>query len=332
VREHEKHFSQLESGKSSLKLINFLERSGVRCRRVVCVPTMNKIEQIADAILYEGYNLFPFRKSALKNQKRFNFGIVSPKTWAENKTNESFFQRTECLIFSEKKDFTISLKTRFLQIENSNDDWQATIPREVENDFNLSEILDHEKTFKFNFSTEKKFLKINGAIKVSVAKLDDKLFKFTLILENSSEINEVKDSSSEDVLPISFLSTHSIFEIKNGKFVSLLETPTEFELYAKTCENVGTFPVLVGDKEKQNYILSSPIILYDFPAVAENSFDNFFDGTEIDELMVLSILALTDEEKSEVRKTDEKAAAILDKLENAKPEELMKLHAQMLQK
>lgn len=293
---------------------------------------MNKIEQIADAILYEGYNLFPFRKSALKNQKRFNFGILSPQNWAENRVNEAYLQQTECLIFSENEDFEICLKTRFLQIENSKEDWQVTIPREVENDFDFSEISDREKTFKFNFSADESFRQINGEIKISVAKLDDNLFKFTLILENLSEIYELKNSSLKDILPSSFLSTHSILEIKNGKFISLLETPKEFELYAKTCENVGTFPVLVGDREKQNYILSSPIILYDFPEVAENSFDNFFDGTEIDELMVLSILALTDEEKSEVRKTDKKAAAILDKLENAKPEDLMKLHAQMLQK
>lgn len=286
---------------------------------------MNKIEQIADAILFEGYNLFPFRKSALKNQKRFNFGIISPKSWAENQTNENYFQQTECLIFCGNEDFMISAKIRFLQVDVSENDWQETISREVLCEVSLAEILDFEKVVEFDFPAENDFRVLNGEVKISVSRLADNLFKLKLILENLSE-------SSKNILPSSFLSTHSILEIENGEFVSLLETPREVEDFAKSCENIGTFPVLVGEKDGKHFILSSPIILYDFPEVAENSFANFFDGTEIDELMVLSILALTDEEKSEIRKTDEKAANILDKLENAKPEDLMKLHAQMLQK
>lgn len=286
---------------------------------------MNKIEQIADAILFEGYNLFPFRKSALKNQKRFNFGIISPKSWAENQTNENYFQQTECLVFCGNEDFMISAKIRFLQVDVSENDWQETTSREVLCEVSLAEILDFEKVVEFDFPAENDFRVLNGEVKISVSRLADNLFKLKLILENLSE-------SSKNILPSSFLSTHSILEIENGEFVSLLETPREVEDFAKSCENIGTFPVLVGEKDGKHFILSSPIILYDFPEVAENSFANFFDGTEIDELMVLSILALTDEEKSEIRKTDEKAANILDKLENAKPEDLMKLHAQMLQK
>ncbi len=38
----------------------------------------DKIEKIADALLYEGYLLYPYRKSALKNRERFNFGLLEP--------------------------------------------------------------------------------------------------------------------------------------------------------------------------------------------------------------------------------------------------------------
>ncbi len=290
---------------------------------------MNKIEKIADAILYEGYNLFPFRKSALKNRKRFNFGIVSPQSWAENRENETYFQQTEALIFSEKEDFEISVKVRFLQIENQNDDWQKVLPRTVERKFNSAEVLKEKSAFDFEFSTEENFREISGEIEIFAEKPEENPFKLNLNLSNKTDL---ENHFEENILPSSFVSTHSILQIENGRFISLLETKKELEKYAKSLENIGVFPVLVGDKEKQNAMLSSPIILYDFPEVSESSFDNFFDGTEIDELMVLSILALSDAEKEEIKKTDEKAAKILEKLEKADAQDLLKLHASMTQK
>jgi hypothetical protein len=293
---------------------------------------MNKIEQIAEAILYEGYNLFPFRESALKNRKRFNFGIVSPKDWVEMRKDEAFFQQTECLIFSEERDFEVVIKSRFLQVEDEADKWQKTLPREVKNKVYLTEVLVTEKVISFVFETENYFRKLEGQVKVSALEIDENLFKLKLILQNCSELSDNENLLPEGILPVSFLSAHTILQVKNGKFISLLETPEEFEVHRKDTQNIGVFPVLVGDEKSQTWLLSSPIILYDFPEVSENSFANFFDGTEIDELMVLSILALTDEEKEEIRKTDGKAAGILEKIENANPQELMKLHAHMNQR
>jgi hypothetical protein len=34
---------------------------------------------VADAVLYEGYLLWPYRRSALKNQQRWTFGGVYPE-------------------------------------------------------------------------------------------------------------------------------------------------------------------------------------------------------------------------------------------------------------
>ena len=290
---------------------------------------MNKIEKIADAILYEGYNLFPFRKSSLKNQKRFNFGIVSPKCWAENRTNNAFFQQTEVLIFSKDRDFNISMKIRFLQVEDKKYDWQNVLPRSIEVNFNFAEILDTQHKKSFKFSSENNFRKIHGEIKTFATRIHKNLFKISLVLINKTES---ENSSENQILPSSFISAHSILQIGKGKFISLRETQKEFESPAGTCKNIGVFPVLAGEKNKQNSVLSSPIILYDFPEVSENSFADFFDGTEIDELMVLSILALSDAEQEEIRKTDEKAAKILDKLDKIDARDLLKLHASMTRK
>ena len=73
-------------------------------------------------------------------------------------------------------------------------------------------------------------------------------------------------------------------------------------------------------------LLVSPIILYDHPAVAPESSVALYDSTEIDEILTLRVLTLTEEEKAEARATDPRAAAIIDRCEAMSPEELQQLH------
>ncbi len=275
------------------------------------------IETFCNALLYEGYALFPYRKNALKNQKRFNFGVLSPKNWAEKQINEHYFQQTEFLVLAETQ-ASLSFKTRFLKLSNDSD-WQTAIEKNIESKFSLikSENIEYKEDSLF------------GKIELSSEKLDDKLYKIRFIFENLTEISDVENYNREQILQYSFVSTHTIFEIENGKFISLLEPSKEFSEQTQSLQNIGNFPVLIGDKLKQNNILASPIILYDFPEIAENSFDNFFDGLEIDELMILNLLALPDEEKRQIAETDERTRQIIEKIESATPEDLMKLHAQL---
>lgn len=124
----------------------------------------------------------------------------------------------------------------------------------------------------------------------------------------------------------SMVSTHTILGVRDGEFVSLLDTPDEFRQAANGCQNIGTWPVLVGEPGEKETMLSSPIILYDYPQIAPESAGNLFDGTEIDEILTLRILALTDQEKREMRSVDERARQILERTEALTPEHLMKLH------
>lgn len=276
---------------------------------------MENIEKICNALLYEGYALFPYRKNALKNQKRFNFGVLSPKCWAENQINEQFFQQTEILVLAENET-KLSFKTRFLKLSNESD-WQTAVEKIIEAEF----ILDQSQTIEYKEDN------LFGKIEISAEKLSKNLFKIRFIFENLTEIENFGELSREEILQFSFVSAHTIFEVENGKFVSLLETPDEFIEQAKFLQNINVFPVLIGNKIKRNSVLASPIILYDFPEIAENSFDNFFDGLEIDELMILNLLALPDEEKRQIAETDEQTKKILAKIESATPEDLLKLHA-----
>jgi hydrogenase maturation protease len=106
----------------------------------------------------------------------------------------------------------------------------------------------------------------------------------------------------------------------------LLEPPEDLKGVAASCQNVGAWPVLVGAEGDRDTMLASPIILYDYPQIAPESPGDLFDGTEIDEILALRILTMTDDEKSEMRNTDERARKMLERTENLPMEHLMKLH------
>ena len=124
----------------------------------------------------------------------------------------------------------------------------------------------------------------------------------------------------------SLVAVHTLLAVDDGAFVSLLDPPPAAAEAADGCTSVGTYPVLVGDGSAEDVVLSSPIILYDHPAVAPESQGDMCDATEIDEILALRVLTLTDEEKAEARGTDARAAAIVDRWEDMPPEVWERLH------
>jgi hypothetical protein len=114
--------------------------------------------------------------------------------------------------------------------------------------------------------------------------------------------------------------------LDDGAFVSLMDPPAELRDPARACENIGTWPVLAGPETQRRMMLSSPIILYDYPRIAPESPGNLFDSTEIDEILSLRILTLTDEEKREMAGAGEQAQALLDRTESLTPADWGRLH------
>jgi hypothetical protein len=92
------------------------------------------------------------------------------------------------------------------------------------------------------------------------------------------------------------------------------------------CTNTGTWPVLAGPDDCTDLLLASPVILYDHPEVAAESAGDLFDATEIDEILTLRTMALTDAEKREARSSDPRAAALIDRLDHIPPEMLERMH------
>jgi len=153
--------------------------------------------------------------------------------------------------------------------------------------------------------------------------------KLRLRIENLEPWRPEYGRQRDAMLGRSLVGAHFLFAIDRGVFVSLLEPPAEAAALAASCDNRHMWPVLVGDRAFRTLMLSSPIVLYDFPSVAKESRGDLCDAAEIDEILSLRILTMTDEEKAEARATDPRAREILDRVEALSPEALGALHGTM---
>ncbi len=357
------------------------------------------VEKIAGAVLYEGYMLYPYRASAVKNRQRFNFGVLTPKSYSEaQRGTESYEMQTEVLLI-ENQNTKLDVKVRFLHLmlrevkELNNGEfrvvpslkvgeqifqtWQEAVEREVViKEINLRDILTQSKRVEMSFpETEaneplqdaegknvgvivRNQQSIKGEIELRVedcglrivdsnhkdynelrAQVIGKtpqsaipgplLFKLTVRVSNTTTFENAERKSRDEALLKSLASAHTILALHDSEFISLLEPSDEFNEQVASCKNVGTFPVLVGEEGERDCVLSSPIILYDYPQIAPESAGDLFDSAEIDEILTLRIMTMTDEEKREMRNVDEHARRILERTENLPSEQLMKLHGAM---
>jgi hypothetical protein len=175
-------------------------------------------------------------------------------------------------------------------------------------------------------SVVRSWLTLDGSIDVSSERLRDDLHRVTVLIANTTPFSGGREQALEQTL----CSCHAVLRAGAGaEFVSLTDPPADLREEAEACANQGVWPVLVGEPHERGTMLASPIILEDHPRVAPESPGDLFDGGEIDQMLVLNILALTDEEKEEMRASDPKAREILERTESLTPEELMKLSGRL---
>jgi hypothetical protein len=167
---------------------------------------------------------------------------------------------------------------------------------------------------------------IAGTIELGSERVSEGSYKLSARILNTTRIDDVASMSREEALAQSLVSAHTILEARGGNFVSLVDPPESYRDFAAACQNVGTWPVLVGENGQRDTMLSSPIILYDYPEIAPESAGDLFDGAEIDEILSLRIMTLTDDEKKEIRQSDDRARRILERTEAMPDEQWMKLH------
>lgn len=261
------------------------------------------VQKIANAVLYEGYMLYPYRASSIKNKQRFNFGVLYPEGF------DSSLQRTECLVCNDGA--VVDIIVRYLRLDEAQRAHERTMDvRGVA----LAQLAQRPLMESGDI----------GEVSVSAQRAAPDCHRLRIDIRNIHPLDG--ETAREKVLCHSMISVHTILSVRDGSFASLLDPPAALAEAAKECRNVGTWPVLAGNEGSHDAMLSSPVILYDYPQIAPESPQNLFDGTEIDEILTLRIMTLTDDEKAEIRNGDERTRALLEKTENMPPEQLMKLH------
>ena len=325
---------------------------------------MEAAKKIAEAVLYEGYLLWPYRRSARKNQQRWTFGGVHPQAYSEARgEDDPWIMQTQCLVSGDEESI-IEVRVRFLHVVERKvarktgetlefvDElraggelhlaWDEAVEREIAvGRFRLSELAESSEQVEIDIaggSTEEPLAEptgevvgavvrswrpLHGAVEVGAELLREGTFRVTVRISNTTPWG---GEDRESTLRQTFVSTHTTLEIRAGEFVSLIDPPEELGEAVEGCENLKTWPVLVGEEGDRSTLLSSPIILYDYPQIAPESPGDLFDGTEIDQMLILNVLNLTDEEKEEMRASDPRGREILERCESLSPEELMRLN------
>ena len=278
------------------------------------------VEDIVQALLYEGYMLYPYRPSAIKNQQRWHFGVLAPKCFSDaHQGAEAWMIQSECLV-RDLKAARLSFSVRFLQLVS-----EEAVERDISiTDQSLHELTAAPREFSFELATPQQPLQ--GSVEISAEKSAEQVMRLRLHVKNLSTAADPATRTRAEILPRSFISTHLITNVEDGEFVSLLEPPDNLRELAASCQNVGCWPVLVGEPGERDCLLSSPIILYDYPKVATETAGDFYDSTEIDELLTLRVLTLTDEEKREMRSRDLRTRQVLERTEALPMDQFARVH------
>lgn len=321
---------------------------------------LDHVRAIADAVLYEGYLLYPYRASSSKNHSRWQFGVLGPPRASAASFAEEPGLSFQCLLAPASGAAAVVPHLRFLQLQVRSVEqyadgefvpvaemvvdglsvlsWEEAVECEVElapYDVAGSPAVtaveipggeDVEPVVDASGATAGRILRRRFPLRadVSVGAEPDGAFTRLSIAVTNTHPDEVH--GKDDAIRSSLIGTHVLLAADGVEFVSLLEPPEAAADAAGRCTQRRCFPVLVGAIGSTDVVMGSPIILYDHPEIAEQSAGALFDSTEIDEILSLRVMTMTDAEKAEARATDPRAAAIIDRCDQMSPETLHDLH------
>jgi hypothetical protein len=324
---------------------------------------MDVLAEVARALLYEGYILWPYRRSALKNRQRWTFGGVYPPAFSAASSGVDRSRVTAQCLVEASEHSRLDVTLRFLHVvsrqalQGKAGEWRAVDHVTVDDSTVLSwdEAAERELAMSLPLSAvggmsrapivvepgmsreelraadgtiagaiERRWESLRGEITVAVEPRGRELpLRVTVCITNSSPFDSL---GREEAIRRTFVSAHAALHVNNGAFVSMLEPPVAFAAEVAACRQVGLWPVLLGEEGSRDTMLASPIILYDYPRIAPESPGDFFDGGEIDQLLILNTLSMTDDEKREMYGTDPKVRQILERCAAMSPDALSGLH------
>jgi hypothetical protein len=311
---------------------------------------------VADAVLYEGYLLYPYHATSGKNQSRWQFGVLGPPGAAEAGIGEDDSLSAQFLMSAD----AIRLVVRFLQLQHRGAErdtgcrryqpvdelttpagswlsWDEAVERELS--FGPLEFAEASGPWTLPVVAPagtdvepvgggrlvRTRQEVRAELTVSVEP-DDGLDRVSVTVRNTGAAVGGKAAGKDWAIARSLIGTHVIAEAIGGEFISLLEPPEHAAAAVARCRQHRCFPVLAGQPGERDLLLISPIILYDYPEIAEQSEGALYDSTEIDEILTLRVMTMTDEEKAQARATDPLAAQIIDRCDAMSPEAMQRLH------
>ena len=308
---------------------------------------MDPVRQIADAVLYEGHVLWPYRRSALKNQQRWTFGGIYPEAYARSSSDRS---RVAFACLCEGDAPRLELSLRFLQVvlrqvlqdgapvdQVERDGtryltWDETTERErtveLRPDGTTSETIEIpagelREPLPGGASLVRSWLAIEAEVTATATPVEPGVRRISVAVANRSTFAGVERG---EAMRRTLASAHVVLAVRDGAFVSATDPPARLAPAVDACTSEGLWPVLVGAEPDRSTILAAPIILSDYPSIAPESPGDFFDGGEVDQLLVLNILGLSDAERHEMRASDPRTREILERTEAMTSDDLMRLH------
>jgi hypothetical protein len=311
----------------------------------------DRARAVADAVLYEGYLLYPYRGTSSKNQSRWQFGVLGPPGAAEAGLGEDDALAAQFLVDGAQ---AITLVVRFLQLQRRRAQReladggfrsvdQLTTPTgswltwdeavECERSFGPIALDGQRRTLPVTADAATEIEPVDGGR--LVREREEVRGELTVSSEPDGVLRRVSirignvgvaAADKNDAIARSMIGTHVIAEVVGGQFVSLLEPEPGAVDAASRCSQHRCFPVLAGPSGARDMLLVSPIILYDHPQVADQSNAALYDCTEIDEILTLRVMTMTDEEKAQARATDPRAAQIIDQCDAMSPDAMARLH------
>jgi hypothetical protein len=301
---------------------------------------LDAVRRLADAVLYEGYILYPYRASAQKNRSRWQFGVVMAPDYAAVDTSERSFTQTECVLEHAGRP-AVRIHLRFLQVQRRTDPngatWDEAVERELEFTVGSEELLGPGWVRKFAVPggedsqspgpVIRRREPLAGSVSVFATPVPGpwRAVRLKVRVDNLTATGTVPGHRA-DALPSALVAAHLMLSVSDGEFLSMTDPPMWAQAAVAECENIGAWPVLAGPGGGRQVVLSAPIILYDHPELAPESPGDLYDGTEIDEILTLRTLALSDAEKQEARATDPRAAELIDRVDSMDPQTLGRLH------
>ncbi|MGC0314199.1 hypothetical protein [Kitasatospora acidiphila] len=324
------------------------------------------VRQLADAVLFEGYVLYPYRASAAKNRLRWQFGVLAPPDWGADQGEHSS-QRTECLL-EPRGDAVLFAELRFLRAQRRTvqradppgfvtvaelelpdrvlTPWDEGVEERVQLALPIADLGEQPRILPFSRpageETEevrdqdgrllgrliRRRAELTGELRISCVELPGPytVRKLTVEVANTADWQPEPDADREAALPRSLVSAHLLLGLDRGRFLSPTDPPEWARPATADCANAHTWPVLAGEPGSGDLLLSAPIILEDHAAIAPESPGVLYDALEIDEILTLRTAALTDREKREARGTDARAAAVIELADTLPPQVLERLH------